>query len=77
MVRTRSKSMFIERLDQARNQDEISREIKERAENRQKINPKRSPRKLSVLKQEQKAKKDSNKIAKLLSNVKKIFLRYN
>lgn len=65
MVRTRSKSMFIERLDQARNQDEISREIKERAENRQ------SPRKLSVLKQEQKAKKDSNKIAKLLSNVKK------
>lgn len=71
MVRTRSKSLFFERPKQATDQNEISREIKERAEKRIKINPKRSPRKLSVWKQKQKAKRDSKKFTELLSNAKK------
>lgn len=66
MVRTRSKSVFIER----QNQNDTLREIRERAGIRHPINPKKSPRKRSILKQKKKEKRNSKKFESLLSDQK-------
>lgn len=63
MVRTRSKSMFIESISQ----EDLLGQIKKRAQNRRPISSKRSPRKLAISKLKQQAKGDLEKVAKRLT----------
>lgn len=66
MVRTRSQSLFAERP----NESDLFGEIRERARNRRPINPLRSPRKRSILKQKRKEKRVSMEFERRLSNQK-------